>query len=70
MRPADADASDERIEKASFVIDDPYNECGPARWSKGFSKHESSITVTDNVSGITSCLVVTAKITYSHPESY
>jgi hypothetical protein len=62
-------ASDERIEKASFVIDDPYNECGPARWSKGFSKHESSITVTDNVSGITSCLVVTAKITYSHPES-
>lgn len=59
----------QRIEKASFVIDDPNNECGPARRSIGHSKHESSITVTDSVSGITSCHVVTARITYSFLKS-
>jgi hypothetical protein len=57
--------SGQRIERASFVIDDPNNECGPARRRTSHSKHESSITVTDSVSGITSCRVVTAKITYS-----
>jgi len=60
--------SDERIESASFVIDDPNNECGPARRSTGHTRHESSITVTDSVSGITSCHVVTAKITFSFPK--
>ena len=58
--------SDERIEKASFVIDDPNNECPPARRNPGHSKHESYLTVTDSVSGITSCHIVTAKITYSY----
>jgi len=62
-------ASDERIEKASFVIDDPNNECGPARRDPGHSKHESYLTVTDSVSGITSCHIVTAKITYSYPKA-
>jgi hypothetical protein len=55
----------QRIEKASFAIDDPNSECGPARRSTAHSKYESSITVIDNVSGITSCHVVTARITYS-----
>lgn len=58
----------ERIEAASFVIDDPNNECGPARRDPGHSTHESFITVIDSVSGITSCHVVTAKITYSYPK--
>lgn len=57
--------SAQRIEKASFAIDDPNSECGPAKRSTGHSKYESSITVTDSVSGITSCRVVTARITYS-----
>lgn len=58
--------SAQRIEKQSFVIDDPYQRCGPSKRSTGHSTHESYITVTDNVSGITSCHVVTAKITYSY----
>jgi hypothetical protein len=58
-------SSAQRIENASFAIDDPNNECGPARRRTSRSKHESSITVTDSVSGITSCRVVTARITYS-----
>jgi hypothetical protein len=58
--------SDERIEAASFVMDDPNNECGSARRSTGHSTHDSFITVTDTVSGITSCHVVTAKVTYSY----
>jgi hypothetical protein len=58
--------SGQRIEAASFVMDDPNNECGPARRSTGHSTHDSFITVTDTVSGITSCHVVTAKITYSY----
>ena len=57
--------ADERVEKASFVISDPNNECGPARRNPGHSKHESFLKVTDSVSGITSCHIVTAKITYS-----
>jgi hypothetical protein len=61
--------SAQRIEKRSFVIDDPYQRCGPSKRSTGHSKHESYITVTDNVSGITSCHVVTAKITYSYPKA-
>jgi hypothetical protein len=61
--------SDERIEKASFVIDDPNNDCSPAQRNPGHSKHESFLTVTDSVSGITSCHIVTAKITYSFLEA-
>jgi hypothetical protein len=58
--------SDERIESASFVIDDPNNECGPARRNPGHTRHESFLTVTDSVSGITSCHIETARITYSY----
>ena len=58
--------SDERIESASFVIDDPNNECGPARRNPGHSRHESFLTVTHSVSGITSCHIETARITYSY----
>jgi hypothetical protein len=58
--------SAQRIEKASFVIDDPNNDCSPAQRNPGHSKHESFLTVTDSVSGITSCHIVTAKITYSY----
>ena len=55
---------------ASFVIDNANNECGPARRSSvGHSSHESFLTVTDSVSGITSCRIVTAKITYSYLEA-
>jgi hypothetical protein len=59
----------QRIEKASFVIDNSENECGPSRRKQGHTKHESFLTVTDAVSGITSCPVVTAKITYSFPKA-
>ena len=58
--------SAQRIEAASFVIDNPNNECGPSRRIRGHSSHESFLTVTDSVSGITSCRIVTAKITYSY----
>jgi hypothetical protein len=58
--------SAQRIESASFVIDNANNECGPSRRSVGHSSHESFLTVTDAVSGITSCRIVTAKITYSY----
>lgn len=57
--------SAQRIEKASFVIDNANNECGTNRRKTGYTKHESFLTVTDAVSGITSCRIVTAKITYS-----
>lgn len=56
----------QRIESASFVIDNANNECGPSRRSVGHSNHESFLTVTDSVSGITSCRIVSAKITYSY----
>jgi hypothetical protein len=59
-------SSAQRIESASFVIDNANNECGPSRRSVGHSRHESFLTVTDAVSGITSCRIVTAKITYSY----
>ena len=58
--------SAQRIESASFVIDNANNECGPNRRAVGHSRHESFLTVTDAVSGITSCRIVTAKITYSY----
>lgn len=58
--------SAERIEGASFVIDNANNECGPSRRNPGHTNHESFLTVTDAVSGITSCRIVTAKITYSY----
>jgi hypothetical protein len=58
----------QRIEKASFVIDNSQSECGTARRKPGHTTHESFLTVTDAVSGITSCRIVTAKITYSFPK--
>jgi hypothetical protein len=60
--------SGQRIESASFVIDNANNECGPSRRAVGHMTHESFLTVTDSVSGITSCRIVTAKITYSYLE--
>jgi hypothetical protein len=62
-------SSVQQIQNASFVIDNSNNECGTARRKPGHSKHESFLTVTDSVSGITSCRIVTAKITYSFPKS-
>jgi hypothetical protein len=59
----------QRIEGASFVIDNANNECGSNRRSAGHSTYESFLTVTDAVSGITSCRIVTAKITYSYPKA-
>ena len=58
--------SAQRIERASFVIDNSQNECGPNRRNPGHSRHESFLTVTDSVSGVTSCRIVTARITYSY----
>jgi hypothetical protein len=55
----------QRIERASFVIDNANSECGSSRRKPGHTKLESFLTVTDAVSGITSCRIVTAKITYS-----
>jgi len=61
-------ASNERIEKARFVIDNPTNGCPSSIWNVGHTSHESSFTVNDNVSGISgSCEVSTARITYSYP---
>jgi hypothetical protein len=62
-------SSVQQIQSASFVIDNSQSECGTARRKAGHSKHESFLTVTDSVSGITSCRIVTAKITYSFPKS-
>lgn len=61
--------SAQRIEKASFVIDNSNSECGTNRRKTGFTKHESFLTVTDAVSGITSCRIVEARITYSFPKA-
>jgi hypothetical protein len=61
--------SAQRIERASFVIDNANSECGSARRKSGHTKHESFLTVTDAVSGITSCRIVTARITYSFPKA-
>jgi hypothetical protein len=61
--------TDERIEKHGFVINDANNTCGLNRRKYGHTSHESFITVTDSVSGLTSCRVVTAKITYSFPQA-
>jgi hypothetical protein len=61
--------SAQRIESASFVIDNSQNECGPSRRDPGHTSHESFLTVTDSVSGVTSCRIVTAKITYSYLKS-
>ena len=61
--------SAQRIESASFVIDNSQNECGPSRRNPGHTSHESFLTVTDSVSGVTSCRIVTAKITYSYLKS-
>lgn len=58
----------QRIEKASFVIDTSNGDCPTSRRKPGHTKHESFLTVTDAVSGITSCRIVTARITYSFPE--
>jgi hypothetical protein len=58
----------QRIERASFVIDNANSECGAARRKPGHTTHESFLTVTDAVSGITSCRIVTARITYSFPK--
>jgi hypothetical protein len=62
-------ASNERIEKARFVIDNPTNGCPSSIWNSGHTSHESSFTVNDNVSGISgSCELSTARITYSYLE--
>jgi hypothetical protein len=63
-------SSDERIEKASFVIDNPTTGCPSSIRSVGHTKHESSFTVNDDVAGISaSCRVSKAKITYSFPRA-
>jgi hypothetical protein len=63
-------ADNERIEKASFVIDNPTSGCPRSIRSFGHTDHGSSMTVKDDVAGISaSCRVSTAKITYSYPKS-
>lgn len=63
-------SADERIEKASFVIDNPTSGCPRSIRSFGHTKHESSFNVKDDVSGISaSCRVSTARITYSYPRA-
>jgi hypothetical protein len=63
--------SNERIERASFVIDNASsNDCPPSVRSKGHSKHESRFTVTDHLVGAWAlCRVSTARITYSYPKA-
>jgi FlgD Ig-like domain len=63
--------SNERIEKASFVIDNAgTNDCPPSVRSKGYSKHESWFTVRDVLEGAWAlCRVSTAKITFSYPKA-
>jgi hypothetical protein len=61
--------TNEWITRASFVIYNPNGECGTSKWDPGYSKHESRVTVVDNVAGNTACRIVTARITYSYLKS-
>ncbi|HEV2951272.1 MAG TPA: hypothetical protein VGZ51_04120, partial [Actinomycetota bacterium] len=61
-------ASDERIERASFVLD-TVEGCPPSIRRTGHTKHESSFTMNEDLPGAAGdCRLVTARITYSHPE--
>ena len=61
-------ASDERIERASFVLD-TVEGCPPSIRRTGHTKHESSFTMNEDLPGAAGdCRLITARITYSHPE--
>jgi hypothetical protein len=61
-------ASDERIERASFVLD-TVEGCPPSIRRTGHTKHESSFTMNEDLPRAAGdCRLVTARITYSHPE--
>jgi hypothetical protein len=61
-------ASDERIERASFVLD-TVEGCPPSIRRSGHTKRESSFTMNESLPGAAGdCRLVTARITYSHPE--
>jgi FlgD Ig-like domain len=64
-------SSSERIERASFVVENAgSNDCPPSVRSKGHSKHESRFTVKDHLEGAWAlCRVSTARITYSYPKA-
>lgn len=63
-------SSDERIESASFVIDDPADRCPASIRRKGHSKHESFFTENEDLVGASGdCHIVTARITYSYPKA-
>lgn len=61
-------ASDERIERASFVLD-TVQGCPLSIRRTGHSKHESSFTMNEDLPGAAGdCRLVTARITYSYLE--
>lgn len=62
-------SSDERIESAGFVIEDPAGGCPRSIRRTDHTKHESSFTVNEDLVGASGdCRLVTAKITYSYPK--
>jgi hypothetical protein len=61
-------SSVERIERASFVLE-TVRGCPRSIRRTGHTKHESSFTMNEDLAGASGdCRIVTAKITYSHPE--
>jgi hypothetical protein len=62
-------ASDERIEWSSVVLG-PGDDCPAIGRKNAHTKHQSSLTVSDNLQGRhLSCNVLEAKITYSYPKA-
>ena len=62
-------ASSERIERASFVLDNVPG-CPHTIWRTGHTKHESSFTMNEDlVQAGGNCYLLTARITYSYPKA-
>jgi FlgD Ig-like domain len=63
-------AANERIERSSVLLDDPGDGCPAIGRKNGHTKHGSSFTVSDTLSGrYMSCDVLEARITYSYPKA-
>jgi hypothetical protein len=61
-------SSVERIERASFVLDDPTPDCPRSIRRTGHTKHESFFTENEDLAGaLGDCRIITARITYSYP---
>jgi hypothetical protein len=60
----------QRIERASFLLDTQAGSCPKSIRRSGHTKHESSFTVHEDLTGASGdCRIVTAKITYSYQQA-